>query len=101
MKIFQFVVRGFTDLGLGPQELTQKNPINGKIVEIFCILLFSLCSSCAYLFFEAQTFEDYTLSVYVSSTLLLVIVGYMIFMWKNRPIFELFGNAEKIIDKRE
>lgn len=101
MKTFQLVVRGFQALGLGPQELTQRNPINRKIVKILCILLVSLCSSCAYSFLEAQTFEDYTLSVYVSSTLLLVIVGYTIFMWKNRPIFELFDKAEKLIMESE
>lgn len=101
MKIFQLVLRGLIELGLGPQQLTQKKPFKSKMVKILCILLFTLCSSCAYLFLEAQTFEDYTLSVYTSSSILLVIVGYTIFMWKNRPICELFDKAEKIIDESE
>lgn len=101
MKLLQSVVRDFVVLGLGPHQLTQKYPINRENVQELSIqfLAFSHCS--AYLFLDAKTFEDYTLSVYVCTTLILLILVYMIFMWKNRSICELIVNAEKMIDKRE
>lgn len=101
MKTLQLVVCGLVRLGLGPHQLKQTYPINKKSMKAFFVLLFGLILSLAYLLLEARTFEDYTLSLYVCITVLLGIIGYVILMWKNRPICKLIDNIEKTIDDSE
>lgn len=54
-----------------------------------------------YFFHDAITFQEYTLSVYVSATLMPVIAFYVIFMWINWPIVGLIDDFEKNVDESE
>lgn len=102
MKILQLTVRSCATLGYGPhQSTTQKYPINIKTVQAFFIICLALIFSCAYYFFEANTFDEYTLSVFVSATLMLVLVVHVILVWKNQPICELLDSFEKTVNERK
>lgn len=99
MKILLSVVRGLIVLGLGPQRMDHKYPINSRSLKTLFALFFGLGLSFAYIFLEAQTFEDYTLSLYVCITVLLGGIGFIILMWKNRPICDLIDKTEKTINE--
>lgn len=68
------------------------------LIIILCLCI-SISSASTYIFHEANTFQEYTVSVYASSTLMLAIVCYLIYIWKNQPICELIENVEKAIDE--
>lgn len=98
MKIFQGIQRGFAIFGFSPnQSITQK--FNGKHVK--CLLIFCGCltSSCAYLFYEAATFQEYTLSLNEFLTIAHVIGTFLIFVWKNQLLYKCMDSLEKTINK--
>ena len=102
MKILQSALHGCATLGFGPQQpTTQKYPINRKNMRALSILCSALILSCTYFFLNANTFQEYAMSVYVSTTLMLGIGVYLIFIWKNQPIGKLFELFEKTIDESE
>lgn len=83
------------------QSTTQKYlfySINALTLFIACI---SLSLSFIYFFHDANTFQEYTLSVYVSASIMLVLACYGIFMRINWPILKLIIVAEKIADESE
>lgn len=102
MKILQLVLRHCAASGFGPsQSTTQKYPINRKNVQALSFLCFAFGCSCAYFFLDANTFEEYTSSVYVSMSLMLIIAIYCTFIWKNQQTCELFNSFEKIVNDSE
>lgn len=102
MKILQSVQRYCAVLGLGlNQSVTQKLPNYRKLVRTFCILGLACCFCCAYFFIEANTFQAYSVSIYISSTFMAATVLFVICVWKNRLIFSLIDNAEQMINESE
>lgn len=102
MKLFRLAQRSCAVFGLGPhQSVAQKLSNNRKILRTFFIFGLACCSCCAYLFAEANSFEAYAVSIYISSTVLAGTVIYAICVCKNRPIFKLIGDAEQIANARE
>lgn len=105
MKLFESFLRDCAVLGLGPHQSTammaSKYPFNRKIVQTCLILGSVTILSYSYLFLEAKTFQEYAMSVYVTSTFLLSIAAYLIFVWKNGSICELIDTARKITNDSE
>lgn len=106
MKILQLAQRNCAFVGLIPLQsgtaaTTQQYPINRKSMQTFFVLCLALGSCGAYLSLEAKTFQEVAVSVYISSSLLLGFVAFVIFVWKNQSVFELIENGEKLIDAGE
>lgn len=102
MKVLQSALRDCAVLGLGPdQSLAQKYPINRKNVQILFILCFALTSCYAFLFREAETFQECAIAVHLSSTFMLTAEVYVIFLWKNQSMCKLIDTFEKTINDRE
>lgn len=99
MKIFQSVLRDCVVLGLGQQKLTQKYPLNKENVQAFIILCIAISSTSVSLFHETNTFQDYAVSVYASSTAILTAALYLIFVWENQAFCELIENTEKALNE--
>lgn len=102
MKIFQLIQRSCAVLGLGlNQSVTQKLPNNRRILHTFFIFGLACCSCGAYFFIEANSFQAYAVSIYISSTFMGGTAIYAICVWKNLSIFKLVDNAGQIIDESE
>ena len=96
MRIFRLVQHSFAFLGLELNQSTaQKYSINEKNMLSLSILCIALTSSCAYIFFDAKTFQEYAISVYIASTFLLGAACFTICVWKKQPLFKLIDSAEK------
>ena len=90
----------FAALGLSPhQSSTQNSLFNSKNVFGLFTLILAFILSSAYIFYEANTFLEYTVSSYVSSSYLLAIVIFTIFIWKSRMLFKFMHDVEKIVNK--
>lgn len=102
MKILQLALHACAALGFGPyQSPTQKYPINRKSVQALFIHCLALSSSLAFLFLDANTFQECAMSFYVSTTLMFNIATYVIFIWKNESICKLSKSVEKTVDESE
>lgn len=100
MKVFQMALRSCGSLGFGPNQLTtRKYPINRKNLQALSILCATLSLSCAYFFIEANTFEEYALSVNLCVSLIVCVAVYFIFIWKNQSICDLLENFESTVNE--
>lgn len=99
MKYHQSALRSCEVLGLLQHQSTkQQFAINRRMILTFFILCMAFCSCCTYFFVEANTFQEYALSVYISSTFMLGAVTYAIFVWKFPPILKLNDDGEKTMN---
>lgn len=101
MKIFQAVLRAFAPLGLGPQSTAEKYPINRINSPTLFILCLATCLCCGYLLYEANTFQDFAMSVYITSAFLTVTVMYSFIASKNHEFCGLLTKFEWMIDESE
>lgn len=99
MKIVQSALSDLAVLGLGPNQLaTQQYPINRRNVQTLIIFYFESSLCFAYMLFEANTFQEFAVSVYASATFLLGAVVYSIAVWKHGALCGLLALVEKTID---
>lgn len=102
MKFFQFIQRSCAVFGLGlHQSVAQNLSNNRKIMRTLIIFGLACCSCCANFFVEANSFEAYAVSIYISSTALTGTAIYAICVWKNQALFELIDNIEQIANESE
>lgn len=101
MKVLQSVLRGCVALGLGRHQSIQKCPLNKKNLQTLTLLSLAVSSTSISLFHDANTFQEYTVSAYTSSSVLLALAGYLISIWKSQPICEFIENVEKTVNERK
>lgn len=100
MKILQSARSDFADLGLdADQSTTQNSLFNRKNVLALFTLVLAFISTIACIFYDENTFQEYTVSAYLSSSFWLATVMYAIFSWKSRMIFKFMDDAEKILNE--
>lgn len=99
MKILQSAQRDLAVLGLGPRQFAQKFPLNGINAYAFFILFSMLNSASLFLLIEAKTFQELTYSVYAISSIILVLVVYVLAWWKLDQFYTLVKHVERIIDQ--
>lgn len=102
MIILQSAQSDFVDLGFDPHQLTTQNSIfNRKTVFAIFILILAIILSSACIFYDENTFQEYTAPVYLSTSYMLATATFAIFLWKSRMVFKFMHNAEKIVNERE
>lgn len=98
MRILRTVQSELADLGLVSTQssiIDQKNVIG--ILSPF--LGFILSGAC--IFSKPNTFQEYTLLAYTSSSYLLVAIIFAIFSWNNQTISKFIDSAEQTVNKYE
>lgn len=99
MALFRLIRKNFESLGISLHQ--SKHRFNTKIVFIS----FSHCLNCVsyflFLFYEANTFWDYTNNIYAFSTAILIVTCFTIVIFQMRNLFELIDICEKFVDKIE
>lgn len=94
MKIFESTIEFLAFLGITSDD----SPFNLRALSTlltFCIMV-TLISS--YLFFEAETFEAYTESIYLTSLICAIFVTYIILIWNKDNAFQFIDYWEKIAE---
>lgn len=90
-------------VGLHEAQAFEKNQhwLNVKVfVALFFIGQFAI-SSTIYLFIEANTFNEYANSFYLSVTLTTFFTTDSLFIWKAEQIFNMMANFHIAIQKRK
>lgn len=101
MRLFELLRCDCALLGLDPNFPTRKFPLNKKNAKYLCILGIASIFGIISLFHEANTFQDYAASIYVSSTFMLGFMCYVLVAWKHKHVHGLINDAEKTINESE
>lgn len=101
LRILQTLQQKFAILGICPIETKQACNSRNKLLIGFCIFGISSISHCVFLFGVANTFEEYTNSIYMTTMTISIAAVYLIVVWKMENLFQFIENCEQIIDKSE
>lgn len=101
MKILQSAERSFLNLGVDRQQLMKNHPFNCRNVFAILVLSLSVISCGTYLFRVANTFEEYTYSIYAFLTMLLPLTVLLIVVFNMQEYFDGLNAVEKTVNERK
>ena len=96
MKLYQIVQKDFALLGISPNQPN----FDQKSVMAFLIFSLGIISGTVFLFFKANTFLEYTQSIYATTTIFDAWIGFIIFLVKKEKILELMNDIEKYANEK-
>lgn len=97
-KILQSVLTNFAILGIQPDSVAQPCLLNGRILIGFCSLGLAMIGFLNYLIYEAETFIEYTQTVYIESAVVTMMFILMIIILNVEKIFKFMENCEQIVN---
>lgn len=97
MKLFQIAQENLLCLGISSNQSKKYRQLSltCSIYSLFMLL------SAAFLTFEANTFKEYTNSVYTTSSLIAINILFTIIYIKREKLFKLFDDGEHFFDESE
>lgn len=95
MKILQTVQKKYAILGI----CSNQSKCNRKSVLMCLIYSLGCTLSALFLFYEANSFQEYTNNIYITSALAMCVTFFAIVVVKMRKLFEMIDNMEKSIDE--
>lgn len=98
IKAFQLIQKDFAMAGISPALLTQQYPFNGRILFGFLSLSFAFYCQLIFIFDDADTFAQYTQSVYVCSIAALISLALSILILKRDALYTFINAMEDIIN---
>lgn len=98
MKLYQTAQKDLVYIGIGPYDPNKKNQLNPLIFwyALCCTLSFTLTG--AYLFLEANDFEEYLECIYVLSTSILSPIAVASVALQLDTMFPLIEKIEAFFD---
>lgn len=101
LQIFQLLQENLTTVGIRLDLAAQPHQWNGKIFMGFVTLCFMNVCIFKYIFDEAQTFFEYTQSIYMGSLAILIMLCLFITILKVKKLAEILSDCENIINTRK
>lgn len=98
MKIFELTLKNFATVGITANLPRQPYPLNARISTGFLILNSYLICNAVFVVYEAETFTDYTQSIYIGSSTALILFALIILVFKSKKLFQLIGDCENLIN---
>ena len=99
MILFDTVKSHFTVMGVNSVQAKRKNPLNFKNVTVILMTSIEGTLSGIFVFCEANSFREYVESIFVFSTIFIVNIVFLHFIWNMSKVFELMNNIEKTVNK--
>lgn len=91
----------FTILGISPILIDQPYPFNRKIIVGFLILALASTSNILYVIYKAETFGEYTQSIYLCSVSAIGSFGLAMLVFRVESLFTYILNFENVINTSE
>lgn len=101
IKAFKTIQKNFAAVGISPSLITQSQPLDGKISIIFLTICSLLTLICVDIFNDAETFSEFTQSIYIASVLVLILFVLMVLIFKADDLFKFIAGCDTIINERE
>lgn len=101
MKVFQLTQANFASAGIFANSTIKSQRFNMEIVKSFLIIGSSITCSLMYAFLEANTFAEYTQSIYSGSLAALIFFALVIIIFNVKKLFRLIKTCENIVNMSE
>lgn len=101
LKAFEINKKYFTTIGITPNLTDQSWPLNGIILFEFLMLGSAICCTFVFIIYDAETFGDYTQSVYTGSVVTFGILALVILIVKADKLFAIFNGCDEIVNTSE
>lgn len=98
MKLFQECQKNFATLGINSN---QQMCINGRMLITYLVLGLGLIGFVVYLFFEANTFQEYSNIAYTATSMTVALTVFTNIVSKTAALFKLIHNFEEVLEKSE
>lgn len=95
MKIFQSTKKYLAIVGIVAQS---RRPFNMRTLATLSGFAIMIILICTFLFCEANSFKDYTESIYMSSVSIAIFSTFSFVIWKRENIFQFIDCWEKIAE---
>lgn len=100
MKVLQTVQNNLEIIGISSIQSKQK--IYNRKALLYLLLCGTLIiMNCVFLIDVAQSFKEYTDSIYITSVSVAVFFSLLLLISRMANLFELIDNFEKLVDERE
>lgn len=99
MKVCHIALRGLVFLGIGPYNRGKDIHYNPLIFVYFLLCFLCFCLTGAYLFLEANTFNDITQCIYIMSAAILSPIAVGSLAIQQRTLFHMCEKLEEILDR--
>lgn len=101
MKAFNTILKNFAVVGYSPALVTQSYPFNWKIIMGFLLLTSNITFLCVFIFNYAETFFEYTQSIYIASVVGLFIFIFLILILKVEKFYEWIDHSDRKLNTSE
>lgn len=101
MKLFQIAQKKIAILGITSAQSTQKTPFNWKIIRVYFIYGVAWTSSALFLFKEAETFDEYTNNIYITSATAMIMFCFTVVVFKMAKLFQFISDCGKVTERGE
>lgn len=102
MKLFQVTKKNLAAVGISQNLTIQPWAwLNARILMGFLVLGSASLCTFAYTTCEAETFAEFTQSIYVGSTVILISLALLNLLVNTRTMFELFDGFESLANTSE
>lgn len=99
LKVFQMTQSNFATAGIDPGLINKSFPINGKIFMDFLIIGSAINCTLVYVSRDANTFPEYTQSIYFGSLATLIFLTLMIIIHKMEQLFKFIDSCECLVNE--
>ena len=98
MKLFQDSQRNFAILGINSNQQTS---FDSKFILTYLVNGLGFISSTVFLFYKANTFQEYSNNAYVTTSITTSIAVFTIVVFKTKALFKFIKNFEDFFEKSE
>lgn len=100
MKVFQAIQSNFAIVGINPIVAKQPYPFNVKIVLGILLLGSAIVCNLLYVIDDAETFAEYTQTIYICSVSCLILSALIITILKMKKVFEFINYTDELTNTR-
>lgn len=97
MKLYQVIQENWAFLGIRRDQPF----FNEKSIRTFLLYGFAINSASLFLFFNANTFLEYTQNIYVNCAVLVICAVFTITLFQREKLFKFIDYMERHIDQSE
>lgn len=98
-KVYEIIQKNFALAGI-TRNLANR-PFNGVILFGFIVIGSGISSTSAYIIYDAETFADYTQSIYVVSVAIFITSVLLILVLNVKELFDLFDSSGDLVNTSE
>lgn len=101
IKVMQTVLKNFTKIGICPELVTQRYPINGRILWMVVVGIVTHILNGFYFLFDAETFLDYTQSIYACAVGILLSNVFVTLLANIETLYRALHDYELLVNTRK